>query len=115
MTDNGNKSFNMMEGLPEPPAKGIYFDNNATTPVAPEVLEKMIPLLTEHFGNPSSMHSFGARAGDEVAAVLGGNDRGQGRQYGKRLQGNSPSRVGAIFAASLRWPSGLGCSSSSRK
>ena len=67
MTDNGNKSFNMMEGLPEPPAKGIYFDNNATTPVAPEVLEKMIPLLTDHFGNPSSMHSFGARAGDEVA------------------------------------------------
>jgi cysteine desulfurase len=63
----GNKSFNMMEGLPEPPAKGIYFDNNATTPVAPEVVEKMIPLLTEHFGNPSSMHSFGARAGDEVA------------------------------------------------
>ena len=63
----GNKSFNMMDGLPEPPAKGIYFDNNATTPVAPEVVEKMIPLLTEHFGNPSSMHSFGARAGDEVA------------------------------------------------
>ena len=27
----------------------------------------MIPLLTDHFGNPSSMHSFGARAGDEVA------------------------------------------------
>jgi cysteine desulfurase len=63
------KSFNMMEGLPEPPAQGIYFDNNATTPVAPEVLEKMIPLLTDHFGNPSSMHSFGARAGDEVAAA----------------------------------------------
>jgi cysteine desulfurase len=64
-----NKSFNMMEGLPEPPEKGIYFDNNATTPVAPEVLKKMIPLLTDHFGNPSSMHSFGARAGDEVAAA----------------------------------------------
>jgi cysteine desulfurase len=63
----GNKSFSMTEGLPDPPAKAIYFDNNATTPVAPEVVEKMIPLLTEHFGNPSSMHSFGARAGDEVA------------------------------------------------
>ncbi|MEN8006681.1 MAG: cysteine desulfurase NifS [Candidatus Krumholzibacteriota bacterium] len=58
-----------MDGVPEPPAKGIYFDNNATTPVAPEVVEKMIPLLTDHFGNPSSMHSFGARAGDEVAAA----------------------------------------------
>ncbi len=65
--NSGNRNFNMMEGLPEPPAKGIYFDNNATTPVAPEVVEKMIPLLTEHFGNPSSMHSFGARAGDEIA------------------------------------------------
>ena len=64
---SGNTGFNMMEGLPEPPEKGIYFDNNATTPVAPEVVEKMVPLLTEHFGNPSSMHSFGARAGDEVA------------------------------------------------
>jgi cysteine desulfurase len=65
--NSGGKSFNMMEGLPEPPDKGIYFDNNATTPVAPEVIEKMVPLLSEHFGNPSSMHSFGARAGDEVA------------------------------------------------
>jgi cysteine desulfurase len=37
--------------------------------VATEVVEKMLPLLTEHFGNPSSMHSFGARAGDEVAAA----------------------------------------------
>ncbi len=64
-----SKGFNLMEGLPTPPAKGIYFDNNATTPVAEEVVAKMIPLLTEHFGNPSSMHSFGARAGDEVAAA----------------------------------------------
>ena len=64
--NDSSKSFNMMEGLPEPPEKAIYFDNNATTPVAQEVIEKMIPLLTEHFGNPSSMHSFGARAGDEV-------------------------------------------------
>ncbi len=64
-----NKSFNMMDGLPTPPEKGIYFDNNATTPVAEDVVARMIPLLTEHFGNPSSMHSFGARAGDEVATA----------------------------------------------
>ncbi len=64
-----NRSLNMMDGLPAPREKGIYFDNNATTPVAPEVVAKMVPLLTEHFGNPSSMHSFGARAGDEVAAA----------------------------------------------
>ena len=59
----------LLEGLPPRPAAGIYFDNNATTPVAPEVVAKMVPLLTEHYGNPSSMHSFGARAGDEVAVA----------------------------------------------
>lgn len=65
-------SFNMMEGLPTAPDKGIYFDNNATTAVAPEVLEAMLPLLTQHYGNPSSMHSFGAVAGEAVAV---GRDR----------------------------------------
>ncbi len=62
-----NRKPGLLEGLPPRPAAGIYFDNNATTPVAPEVVQKMVPLLTDHYGNPSSMHSFGARAGDEVA------------------------------------------------
>ena len=60
-------SFNMMEGLPPRPEKGIYFDNNATTAVAPEVIQTMMPLLTEHYGNPSSMHRFGSVAGEAVA------------------------------------------------
>jgi cysteine desulfurase len=67
-----SKNFNMMEGLPPRPEKGVYFDNNATTAVAPEVLEAMLPFLSEHYGNPSSMHSFGARAG---AAVEEGRER----------------------------------------
>jgi len=66
MNTQGN-TFHMMDGLPTRPEHGIYFDNNATTPVAPEVVEKMIPLLRDVFGNPSSMHSFGAIAGEEVA------------------------------------------------
>jgi cysteine desulfurase len=63
------KTFNMMDGLPPRPQQPIYMDNNATTAVAPEVVAAMLPLLTEHYGNPSSMHSFGARAGEAVAAA----------------------------------------------
>ncbi|HVY73645.1 MAG TPA: cysteine desulfurase family protein [Puia sp.] len=37
----------------------IYFDNAATTSLDPEVLEAMMPYLTEHFGNPSSIYSYG--------------------------------------------------------
>ena len=40
----------------------IYFDNNATTPLAPEVFEAMRPYLLEDYGNASSIHWFGQRA-----------------------------------------------------
>jgi cysteine desulfurase len=40
----------------------VYLDNAATTPVAPEVVEAMIPVLYHHFGNPSSTHAFGREA-----------------------------------------------------
>jgi cysteine desulfurase len=40
----------------------IYLDSNATTPVRPEVLSAMIPVLTEDYGNPSSIHWFGQQA-----------------------------------------------------
>jgi cysteine desulfurase len=39
----------------------LYFDNNATTPVAPEVLDEMLPYLRDYYGNPSSMHTFGGQ------------------------------------------------------
>ncbi|MCI5132898.1 MAG: aminotransferase class V-fold PLP-dependent enzyme, partial [Candidatus Electrothrix sp. EH2] len=44
----------------------IYMDNNATTRVAPEVLETMLPFLGECYGNPSSMHTFGGQIGKAV-------------------------------------------------
>lgn len=44
----------------------IYVDNNATTKVAPEVLEEMIPFFGELYGNPSSMHMFGGIAGEKI-------------------------------------------------
>jgi len=58
--------------------KQVYVDNNATTQIAPEVLEAMLPFLKEKYGNPSSMHAFGGRiykdiekAREQVAALLG--------------------------------------------
>ena len=56
----------------------IYLDYNASTPIAPKVLEAMMPYLTSKFGNPSSSHSFGVecraaieRAREQVANLLG--------------------------------------------
>ena len=58
--------------------KTIYVDNNATTKVAPEVVEAMLPYFTERYGNASSMHSFGGgliadirRARYQVADLIG--------------------------------------------
>ena len=56
----------------------IYFDNNATTRVDPEVVAEMMPFLTEAYGNPSSGYRFGQQVGkaldqarERVAALLG--------------------------------------------
>ena len=44
----------------------VYMDNNATTKVAPEVLEEMLPFFSEYYGNPSSMYSFGGVSGSRI-------------------------------------------------
>ena len=44
----------------------IYVDNNATTAVAPEVLEAMLPFLTANYGNPGSIHTFGGSVAKDV-------------------------------------------------
>ena len=57
---------------------GIYLDHNATTPLRPQALEAMLPILRDQYGNPSSVHWAGASARDaiagarsEVAALIG--------------------------------------------
>ena len=60
----------------------IYLDHAATSPLRPEVLEAMLPHLTEHHGNPSSIHASGRRARqgldearEEIAAAIGAKPR----------------------------------------
>ena len=47
--------------------RNVYLDNNATTAVAPEVREAMMPFFGELYGNPSSMHAFGGQVAAHVA------------------------------------------------
>ena len=58
--------------------RNVYLDNNATTQVAPEVIEIMMPFFGELWGNPSSMHLFGGQVGahvktarDKVSNIIG--------------------------------------------
>ncbi|MCH7987323.1 MAG: aminotransferase class V-fold PLP-dependent enzyme, partial [Acidobacteria bacterium] len=60
----------------------VYIDHNATTPVAPEVVQAMMPFLTEAYGNASSIHSWGQRARAaveqarrQVAALIGAREK----------------------------------------
>lgn len=56
----------------------VYFDNNATTPLDPAVIEKLVPFLKDYFGNPSSLYPLGQKvkhmiteAREQVAASIG--------------------------------------------
>ena len=88
----------------------IYLDHAATTPVRREVLDAMLPFLTESFGNPSSAHIFGrtARAAldeahDRVAATLGVDAREIVCTSGG-TEANNLALKGAAWAGKARGP-----------
>ncbi len=62
----------------------VYLDNNATTMVAPEVVDVMLPFFTEKYGNPSSMHTFGGEVDEHVEAA---------RRQVAALLGASPEEI----------------------
>jgi cysteine desulfurase len=86
----------------------VYLDHAATTPLRPEVLEAMLPYLTEHFGNPSSIHGSGRRARlgldearETVARILGAKPREIVFTSGGTESDNLAIK-GAAWAASAR-------------
>lgn len=62
----------------------IYFDNNATTKLDPQVLQEMLPFYTTYYGNPSSMHTFGGQVADSIRNA---------RQSVSDLLGCEPSEI----------------------
>jgi len=86
----------------------VYLDHAATTPMRPEVLDAMAPYLTEHFGNPSSIHGAGRRARlgldearETVARVLGAKPR-EIVFTGGGTEADNLAIKGAAWAASAR-------------
>jgi cysteine desulfurase len=83
----------------------IYLDHNATTPLDPRVLDAMLPILREGFGNPSSLHWFGqqARAAvdmarEKVAALIGASP-GEIVFTGSGTEADNMALRGAVAAA----------------
>jgi cysteine desulfurase len=86
----------------------IYLDHAATTPLRREVLDTMLPYLTEHFGNPSSIHAAGRRARqgldearETVAALIGAKPR-EIVFTGSGSEADNLALKGAAWAASAR-------------
>ena len=82
----------------------LYFDNNATTALDPLVVEAMMPFLTEFYGNPSSVYSFGSRvnraietAREQVASLLG-CDAKEIVFTGSGSEGNNTALASALAA-----------------
>ena len=85
----------------------IYMDNNATTKVADEVFEEMKPYLTDLYGNPSSMHTFGGQVGSKVDEARDRVTHILGAEYPTEIIFTScgtESNSTAIFSALQAYP-----------
>ena len=86
-------------------AHQIYLDNSATTPVAPEVREAMLPYLDRTYGNPSSLHTAGRDArraveeGRRQIAELLGAEPGEIAFTAGATEANNLAVLGTAFAA----------------
>lgn len=83
--------------------KVVYVDNNATSMVAPEVFKAMQPFLTEEYGNPSSMHTFGGKihrhieaARESVAGLIGANEPSEIIFTGCGTESDNAAIIGAL-------------------
>ncbi|WP_158046196.1 cysteine desulfurase NifS [Skermanella pratensis] len=86
---------------------GIYLDNNATTRVDPAVVAEMMPFFTEHFGNPSSMHGYGAAVGGKIEWARGEVQKLLGAAFDTEIvftSGGTESDSTAILSALKAYP-----------
>ena len=86
---------------------GIYLDNNATTRVDPAVVAEMMPFFTEHFGNPSSMHGYGAAVGGKIEWARGEVQKLIGAAFDTEIvftSGGTESDSTAILSALKAYP-----------
>jgi cysteine desulfurase len=88
--------------------RNVYLDNNATTQVAPEVIEAMAPFFAERWGNPSSMHAFGGtvrrdvnRAREQVAELIHA-DPGEIVFTGCGTESDNTALMGAMAASPVK-------------
>jgi cysteine desulfurase len=81
----GRSSWRVLVKLLQTPVNRYYFDHNATTPVCPEALEAMLPVMTEVYGNASSIHHFGQEARHKLDEAR--------RRIAAMLEAKSPDEI----------------------
>jgi len=86
----------------QPASPWVYLDNNATTRVAPRVVDAMLPFFREHFANPSSAHALGAASREAINAARSHVQSLLGAEFAKEIiftSGGSESNNTAILSA----------------